>query len=73
MLPAIEAETIILDLVTPLHRKRDLEIVSLETATGRILAAPIKGKLDFPYWDNSAMDGYAVRYADLKIVAQGIQ
>lgn len=66
MLPAIEAETIILDLVTPLDRERDLEIVSLETATGRILAAPITGKLDFPYWDNSAMDGYAVRYADLK-------
>ncbi|MGV2830628.1 molybdopterin molybdotransferase MoeA [Myxosarcina sp. GI1(2024)] len=71
MLPAIEAETIILDLVTPLHRKRDLEIVSLETATGRILAAPIKGKLDFPYWDNSAMDGYAVRYADLKNCSPG--
>ncbi|MGL5065921.1 MAG: molybdopterin molybdotransferase MoeA, partial [Microcoleus sp.] len=29
-------------------------------------AAPVTSSLDFPYWDNSAMDGYAVRFADVE-------
>lgn len=66
MLSATEAENLILDIVTPLDGEKDTEVVSLEEATGRILAKAIAGKLDFPYWDNSAMDGYAVRYADVK-------
>ncbi len=66
MLPVAEAETIILNLVTPFDAGRDIEIIPLPEGTGRILAAPIVGDLDFPYWDNSAMDGYAVRYADVK-------
>lgn len=65
MLPAKETETIILDLVRPLNRQQDTEIVSLEKATERILAKAIASELDFPYWDNSAMDGYAVRYQDV--------
>lgn len=70
MLPATEAENLILDLVTALDGKNDTEVVSIEAATGRILAAAIAGKLDFPYWDNSAMDGYAVRHADVKDCSQ---
>ncbi len=64
MLPAIEAEQIILDCVKSFDVDRDSEIVTVETATGRILAQDIASEVDFPYWDNSAMDGYAVRYAD---------
>ncbi len=45
------------------------ERVPLMQAIGRILAAPIESLLDFPHWDNSAMDGYAVRYADLTTAA----
>ena len=63
MLSVQQAESIILDLVQPLQ---DREIVNLETATGRILATSVSSKLDFPYWDNSAMDGYAVRFADVE-------
>ncbi|MGK7917045.1 MAG: gephyrin-like molybdotransferase Glp [Prochloraceae cyanobacterium] len=63
MLPVQEAESIILDLVQPL---KDTEIVNLEAALGRILATIVTSKLDFPYWDNSAMDGYAVRFADVQ-------
>ena len=37
----------------------------LSAANGRILAAEVTGSLDVPHWDNSAMDGYAVRHADL--------
>lgn len=66
MLPVQEAETIILSLVQAMNSQRDIEVVDLSTATGRILAAPVTSQLDFPHWDNSAMDGYAVRYADVQ-------
>lgn len=66
MLPVTEAESIILSLVQPLDEQLDTEVVELSAATGRILAAPVTSQLDFPHWDNSAMDGYAVRYADVQ-------
>jgi molybdopterin molybdotransferase len=62
MLTASEAEAIILNLVRPLSEK---ETIGLAEATGRILAEAVTSNLDFPYWDNSAMDGYGVRYADV--------
>jgi len=43
----------------------DVETVPLETALGRVLAAPVASTIDVPAWDNSAMDGYALRAADL--------
>ncbi|MDJ0515976.1 MAG: molybdopterin molybdotransferase MoeA [Trichodesmium sp. MO_231.B1] len=66
MLPVNQAESIILNLVQPLDSQRDVEIVDLLTASGRILATPVSSKLDFPHWDNSAMDGYAVKFTDVK-------
>lgn len=66
MLSVNEAEKIILDLVRCLDPVKDSETVNLETALGRILATDVVGKLDIPHWDNSAMDGYAVRYEDLR-------
>jgi molybdopterin molybdotransferase len=65
MLSVKEAEFIILNLVRSLDSNQDLEIVDLEAASGRILAQSVIGKLDIPHWDNSAMDGYAVRYQDV--------
>lgn len=65
MLSVKQAESIILDLVLPKDPQKDTEIVALKDAGDRILAQPVIGKLDFPYWDNSAMDGYAVRYEDV--------
>lgn len=65
MLTTIEAEAIILDLVRPFTAQANSEIIALETSTGRILAETIVSQADLPYWDNSAMDGYAVRYADV--------
>jgi molybdopterin molybdotransferase len=41
------------------------ETVSLDTALGRILAEPISSRADLPGFDNSAMDGYAVRASDV--------
>ncbi|PSN18141.1 molybdopterin molybdenumtransferase [filamentous cyanobacterium CCP5] len=63
MTPAAEAEAIILGCVVPL---KDVETVAVDQAAGRILAADLTSPLDFPHWDNSAMDGYAVRYADVE-------
>jgi molybdopterin molybdotransferase len=66
MLQVLEAESMIMNLVQPLDNQRDVEIVDLVAATGRILATAVRSELDFPHWDNSAMDGYAVRYADVQ-------
>ncbi|ACK67547.1 molybdenum cofactor synthesis domain protein [Rippkaea orientalis PCC 8801] len=62
MISVAEAESIILNLVTPI---KDTEIISLEDSLGRILAETVTSQLDFPYWDNSAMDGYAVKFEDV--------
>jgi molybdopterin molybdotransferase len=43
-----------------------LEELHLASALGRFLAADISSPIDLPPFDNSAMDGYAVRSEDLK-------
>ena len=48
------------------------ELVPLRTALGRVLAEDIVPSIDVPGHDNSAMDGYAVRSADLKPDAESI-
>jgi len=40
------------------------EIVDLSNSTGRILAQKIQANLSLPSFDNSAMDGFAVRSSD---------
>jgi molybdopterin molybdotransferase len=65
MLSVSDAEAIILNLVQPLDHEHDTEVVDL-LADNRILATPVTSNLDFPHWDNSAMDGYAVRYEDVQ-------
>ena len=70
MLSVKEAESIILNLATGLNSNQDSEIVDLSAAHGRILAQSVRGKLDIPHWDNSAMDGYAVCYEDVRHCSQ---
>lgn len=41
------------------------ETVPLADALGRTLVAPITARVDIPVFDNSAMDGFAVRFADV--------
>jgi molybdopterin molybdotransferase len=65
MLSAEQASETILNLVHPLMGEGDWEWVDLAGAGGRILATAVSSQRDFPYWDNSAMDGYAVRWADI--------
>ncbi|MFQ7898289.1 gephyrin-like molybdotransferase Glp [Stutzerimonas degradans] len=42
-----------------------VEHVALSDALGRVLAEPLAAPFPVPAWDNSAMDGYALRAADL--------
>src|SRR3989475_12164789 len=44
----------------------ETETVPTLSATGRVLAAAQRSTMNVPPMDNSAMDGYAVRLADLK-------
>ncbi|QCU78286.1 molybdopterin molybdotransferase MoeA [Citricoccus sp. SGAir0253] len=48
------------------------ETLPLDRAPGRTLAAPAVAALDLPPWDNSAMDGYAVRSRDTVDAAAGV-
>jgi molybdopterin molybdotransferase len=41
------------------------ESVSVSESPGRVLAEQIRSPIDLPVFDNSAMDGYAVRSADV--------
>lgn len=43
-----------------------IEVVPLAALSGRTLAETVISPLDHPPWDNSAMDGYAVRAADIQ-------
>ena len=63
MLPVDEAEKRILQLIQPLQAQ---ETIPLASAGDRILAQTVTSQLDFPYWDNSAMDGYAVKFEDVQ-------
>jgi molybdopterin molybdotransferase len=57
-----EAQLRILERVRSLPAER----VSVSAALGRVLAEAVRSRLDLPPWDNSAMDGYAVRCADVE-------
>ncbi|MEV7692588.1 gephyrin-like molybdotransferase Glp [Microbacterium sp. NPDC089189] len=41
------------------------EELPLAAAAGRTTAVPVAARVDIPVFDNSAMDGFAVRYADV--------
>jgi len=57
-----EAARFILGHVQPLETTRR----PLREALDAVLAEEVTSPLDLPPWDNSAMDGYAVRSADVK-------
>lgn len=61
MLSVTQARNTILNTLTPLPSER----VFLDEACGRILAADLTARITVPPADNSAMDGYAVRTADI--------
>lgn len=58
-----DVERLIAERVTPVA---ETEIVALKDARGRVLAADVVAPIDLPPFDNSAVDGYAARHADLE-------
>ncbi len=61
----LEHQAAVLDLVAPLPAVD----VDLDDALGLVLAADVRAATDVPAWDNSAMDGYAVRAADVAVAS----
>jgi molybdopterin molybdotransferase len=61
MLELEDAQERILSAVQPLGE----ETVPLSSAAGRVLRQSVVSPIDLPPFDNSAMDGYAVRAADV--------
>ncbi len=61
MIPVDEALTRVTGAVAPLG----IETVALLDALGRVLAAPVATAHPLPPFDQSAVDGYAVRHADI--------
>src|SRR6266571_5271100 len=53
------------ELVRSVAKPLGTETVRLEQAAGRVIAAPVVARINSPRSDVSAMDGYAVRDADL--------
>lgn len=66
MLELEDAVQNILSAVKPLSP----ETVSINEAHGRYAAEPIVSAIDLPGFDNSAMDGYAVRSGDLQTAGE---
>jgi molybdopterin molybdotransferase len=62
LMPLEEMERLIEARVTPVV---ETETVKLMEARGRVLAADLIAPVNLPPFDNSAVDGYAVRHADL--------
>ncbi|MGE3152724.1 MAG: gephyrin-like molybdotransferase Glp [Nitrospiraceae bacterium] len=60
--PLEEAQRIVLEAARPLG----LEKIPILDTLGRVLGEDIVAQRDNPPWDNSAMDGFAVRWDDIK-------
>src|SRR5262249_20217239 len=67
LLPVDEVERIIRERVMP---AAEIETVPLHAASGRVIAHELGAPMDLPPFDNSAVDGYAVRHADPDVTAE---
>jgi molybdopterin molybdotransferase len=74
MFTATEAERLIFTLGRPIAAIETISLMAnAASCLGRVLAEAVISPLDFPHWDNSAMDGYAVRAADIQQVPITLQ
>ena len=62
-MPVAKAREVIARFLSPVTA---IERLNVRAALGRVLAEDIVSPLNVPAHDNSAMDGYAVRFTDLK-------
>jgi molybdopterin molybdotransferase len=62
LLPVDDLERIVAERIAPVA---EIETVALALARGRTLARDVAAPIDLPPFDNSAVDGYAVRHSEL--------
>jgi molybdopterin molybdotransferase len=63
--PLLSADEALAHVLAAVEGPTEGEWVHLADALGRVIAAPVESTTDLPPWDNSAMDGYAIRAADV--------
>ena len=62
LMPVAEALEHLLDSARPFRAVRDIPLCDCQ---GQYLAEPVTSRVDVPAFDNAAVDGVALRYADL--------
>ena len=67
MITYAEALRLLLSEAKPIE---ETETIPLMYSTGRVLAEDIASPIDVPGWDNSQMDGYALRVEDIASASQ---
>ncbi len=65
MISYLRARQIIVEQITKQNAALDVESVGLAAAHGRVLARAVLADRDYPPFDRSTRDGYAVRAADV--------
>lgn len=63
--PTLTKERALDFLLSRVQPIAETESIPTEAGLGRVLAARVTSPVDVPGWDNSAMDGYAIRHSDL--------
>ena len=67
LLQVADAERLIAERLSPVA---EIETIGLRDARGRVLAHDLIAPVSLPPFDNSAVDGYAVRHADLAAMGE---
>ena len=69
LMPLEDMDRLIAERIVPIA---DVESIALTEARRRVLAADVVAPVDLPPFDNSAVDGYAVRHADLDAAGETV-
>ena len=69
LMPLEDMDRLIAERIVPIA---DVENIALTEARRRVLAADVVAPVDLPPFDNSAVDGYAVRHADLDAAGETV-
>src|ERR1700730_18913960 len=65
MLPYAEARQKVIEIAGALQRTPRIEIIEIEEAFGRVLAREVRADRDYPPFNRSTRDGFAIRSADV--------
>jgi len=68
MISVYQAREIILKNILPLKKS---ELIKIESALGRVCALEVRSKENIPPFDNSAMDGFAIKASDSHEASRG--